>query len=40
MITHTHNHFTAFFPGLPGWAGARRNPPGLYGGREVNRQTL
>ena len=24
-ITHTHNHFTALFPGLPGWAGAVRN---------------
>jgi len=23
--THTHNHFTALFPGLPGWAGAVRN---------------
>ena len=23
--THTHNHFTAIFPGLPAWAGARRN---------------
>jgi len=22
--THTHNHFTALFPGPPGWAGARR----------------
>jgi len=23
--THTNNHFTALIPGLPGWAGARRN---------------
>ena len=23
--THTHNHFVARFPGLPGWASARRN---------------
>ena len=22
---HTHNHFMAIFPGLPGWAGTRRN---------------
>jgi len=22
---HTHNHFTALFPGLPVWDGARRN---------------
>jgi len=27
ILTHTHrrNRFTALFPGLPGWAGARRN---------------
>jgi len=24
VITHTHNHFTALFPGPPRWAGARR----------------
>jgi len=29
-----HNHFTALFPGLPGWAGARRETSGLYGARE------
>jgi len=23
--SHTRNHFTALYPGLPGWAGARRN---------------
>ena len=23
-ISHNHNHFTALFPGPPGWAGARR----------------
>ena len=23
--THTHNHLTAFYPGLPRWAGTRRN---------------
>jgi len=23
--SHTHNHFTALFPGLPGWAGGRRS---------------
>ena len=22
--THTHNHLTALFPGLPGWAGTRK----------------
>jgi len=22
---HTHNRSTALFPGLPGWAGTRRN---------------
>jgi len=30
--TNTHNHFTAIFPGLPGWAGARREASGLYYG--------
>ena len=25
LRTRTHNHFTALFPGLPAWAGARRN---------------
>jgi len=38
--THTHarNHFTALFPGLPGWPSARRKPSsGLYGAREDNR---
>jgi len=23
-LNHHHNHFTALFPGPPGWAGARR----------------
>ena len=32
--TQTRNRFVALFPGLPGWAGARRN---LYGAREDNR---
>jgi len=31
---HHHNRFTALFPGLPGWAGARRETSGLYGARE------
>jgi len=25
--THTHNRFTALFPGLPGWAGTRKVKP-------------
>jgi len=25
--THTHTHLTAFFPGLPGWAGTRKVKP-------------
>jgi len=25
MHTHTHNHFMALYPGLPEWAGTRRN---------------
>jgi len=25
--TRTHNHIVAFCPGLPGWAGTRRNTP-------------
>jgi len=29
-----HNHFMALFPGLPGWAGARRETSGLHGARE------
>jgi len=29
-----HNHFTALFPGPPGWAGARRELTGLYGAME------
>jgi len=33
---HTHNLFMAHFPGLAGWAGARRNS-GLYDAREDNR---
>jgi len=24
-VNHTHNHFTALFPGLPGWVGGRRS---------------
>jgi len=24
-VNHTHNHFTALFPGLPRWAGGRRS---------------
>jgi len=27
MYAHTHNRFMAPFPGLPGWANARRNLP-------------
>jgi len=26
-ITHTHTHLTAFFPGLPKWAGTRKAKP-------------
>jgi len=33
---HTHNHYTALFPGLPGWASA--NSSGFYGAREENRE--
>jgi len=29
-----HNHFTALFPGPPGWAGARRELLDFYGARE------
>jgi len=32
--THTHNHFTALFPGLSRSAGARSETSGLYGARE------
>jgi len=37
--THTHkdNRFTALFPGLPGWAGARRNLLDFIGAREDNK---
>jgi len=36
-LTLSHNHFMALFPGLPGWAGARRKTySGLYGAREDN----
>jgi len=27
LITHTHAHLTALFPGLPGWAGTRKIKP-------------
>jgi len=28
--THTHNRFTALFPGPPGWANTRREPLTLW----------
>jgi len=35
MLSVTHNHFTALFPGLSGWASAgRKLSSGLYGARE------
>ena len=37
-VSHTHNCFTAIFPGLPRWAGARRNLLlDFYGAREDKR---
>jgi len=27
LVTHTHTHLTALFPGLPGWAGTRKALP-------------
>ena len=27
VLTHTHTRLTAFFPGLPGWAGTRKVKP-------------
>ena len=35
--THTHNHFTSHFLGLPRWAGASRSELLVYGAREDNR---
>jgi len=35
--THTHNHFTALFPGLPGWANARRLLLDFMVQGEINR---
>jgi len=44
MLSHYHhNHFTALFPGPPGWAGARREPLDfmvqgkINGGRHTDR---
>jgi len=34
---NTHTRFTAVFPGLPGWADARRNLLDFYGAWEDNR---
>ena len=28
-LTHTHTHLTALFPGLPGWAGTRKEKTNL-----------
>ena len=36
-FTHTHNRFTALFPGPPGWPSARRELLDFYGAREDNR---
>jgi len=35
--THTHNHFTALFPGPPGWAGARRGLLDFMAQGKINR---
>jgi len=35
--THTHNRFTAHFPGPPGWAGARRELLDFMVQRKINR---
>jgi len=35
--THHHNHFTAPFPGPPGWAGARRELLDFMVQGEINR---
>jgi len=34
---HTHNRFTALFPGQPGWAGARRELLNFMVQRKINR---
>jgi len=35
--THTHNHFTALFPGQPWWASARRELLGFMVQGKINR---
>jgi len=36
---HHHNHFTALFPGPPGWAGAEREPLDFMVQGKINRGT-
>jgi len=37
MLAHTHNRFTALFPGPPGWASARRELLDFMVQGEINR---